>query len=34
VMEWLIEAERDCGGRFSWISIPGVALTISSIALP
>jgi len=29
-MEWLIEAERDCGGRFSWISIPGVA----SNALP
>jgi hypothetical protein len=24
-MKWLIEADRDCGSQFSWISIPGVA---------
>jgi len=25
VMQWLIEASRDVGRRFPWISIPGVA---------
>jgi len=25
VTKWLIEANRDCGRRLPWISIPGVA---------
>jgi len=24
-MDWLFEAKQDCGRRFPWISIPGVA---------
>jgi hypothetical protein len=33
-MDWLFEANRDAGRRFPWISIPGVAFSILSIALP
>ena len=32
-MDWLFEARRDTGGRFPWISIPGVASTVSLCVL-
>jgi hypothetical protein len=29
MMDWLFEVRRDIGGRFPWISIPGVASIVS-----
>ena len=32
-MDWLFEVSRDCGRRFPWISIPGVASNCLLVAV-